>query len=112
MTNIRVCFVSSYPPNRARLSEYAEALVSELAKRKSISKIYVIADMAEGISRNTVDGKIEVQRVWKPDNVPSILGILYQILKLNPDVVHFNLHFQSFGRTRITNFMGLSLVFF
>jgi len=111
LTDIRVCFVSSYPPNRARLSEYAEALVSELAKRNLISKIYVIADVAKGISRNTVSGKIEVRRVWKPDNLPSILGILWQIWKLNPDLVHFNVHFQSFGRTRIANFTGLSLAF-
>jgi glycosyltransferase involved in cell wall biosynthesis len=32
-------------------------------------------------------------------------------LKLKPDVVHFNVHFQSYGRKRLANFAGLSLVF-
>jgi glycosyltransferase involved in cell wall biosynthesis len=33
-------------------------------------------------------------------------------LKLKPNVVHFNVHFQSFGKSRLANFTGLSLIFF
>ncbi|MFQ5758504.1 MAG: glycosyltransferase [Candidatus Bathyarchaeia archaeon] len=108
---MKICFVSSYPPNRARLSEYAENLIEELAKRRSISKIYVLADVASGAQLNDLRGKIEVRRVWNPDGILSILKILLHLVKLNPDIVHFNVHFQSFGKKRIPNFIGLTLPF-
>lgn len=36
---------------------------------------------------------------------------MVQVIKLKPDVVHFSIGFQSFGKSRISNFIGLSLVF-
>ncbi len=110
--HMRVCFVSSYPPTHARLSEYAQRLLQALADRDSIEKIFVLADKVEGATpKQTVEnGKIEVSRVWRVDNPLSILNIFWQILLLKPDIVHFNLHFQSFGKSRISNFFGFTLI--
>ena len=109
---MRICFISSYPPNHARLSEYAENLVKELASRPTIDTIYMLVDTVNGSKEKLREGpKVEVLRVWKADDPFSILGIVLQIFKLNPDVVHFNVHFQSYGRSRLANFVGLSLVF-
>ena len=58
------------------------------------------------------DSKVKVLRVWEADNFLSILGIMHYLLKLKPDVVHFNTAFQSFGKTRVANFTGISLIFF
>lgn len=109
---MRICFISSYPPNRARLSEYAKSLVNELANRPAIDKIYLLVDTING-SANSLreNSKVEVLRVWKADNSFSILSIIPQILRLKPDLVHFNVHFQSYGRKRCVNFIGLSLIF-
>jgi glycosyltransferase involved in cell wall biosynthesis len=107
---LRVCFVSSYPPNRARLSEYAENLVEELAKRPNIETIYVLADKTDSNERLKNNPKIQVIRAWNPDDPFSIAKILFSALKLHPDVLHFNMHFQSFGRNRVVNFSGFSLV--
>jgi cellulose synthase/poly-beta-1,6-N-acetylglucosamine synthase-like glycosyltransferase len=109
---LRVCFVSSYPPNRARLSEYAQSLVNELASRPAIEKIYLLADKS-AYSQATLneDPKVKVLRIWSADNFLSILGIMSYILRLRPNVVHFNVHFQSFGKSRLSNFTGLSLIF-
>jgi len=111
-TGLRVCFISSYPPNRARLSEYAHNLVDELANRPAIDKIYLLVDKSD-ISKQSLNKnpKIKVLRIWKADNFLSILAIIFYILKLKPNVVHFNVHFQSFGRSRLANFTGLSLIF-
>ena len=109
---MRVCFVSSYPPNHARLSEYTKSLVTELAKRRFIDDIHVVADMVDGSKNRAQEGSnIEVLRIWQPDDLFSILGIVPKILKLKPDIVHFNVHFQSFGKNRLPNFFGLSLIF-
>lgn len=109
---LSLCFVSSYPPNHARLSEYGKSLVNEMAKSHIVNDIHVLADMV-GDSRNSAQEgpNIEVLRIWKPDDPFSILGILSKILRLKPDIVHFNVHFQSFGKNRISNFVGLSLIF-
>lgn len=109
---LRICFISSYPPNRARLSEYAKSLLKELANRPAIDKIYVLVDTIDGSKSMLREGsKVEVLRVWKADNPFSILSIILQILKLKPDVVHFNVGLQSYGRSRLANLTGLSLVF-
>lgn len=110
---MRICFISSYPPNHARLSEYAQSLVKEIANRPTIDKMYLLVDKSAGSKEATLNGdpKIEVLRVWKADDPLSILGIMRYVIKLRPQVVHFNVHFQSYGRSRLANFTGMSLIF-
>jgi cellulose synthase/poly-beta-1,6-N-acetylglucosamine synthase-like glycosyltransferase/glycosyltransferase involved in cell wall biosynthesis len=109
---LRVAFVSSYPPNHARLSEYAQSLVNELSNRPAIGKMYLLVDQAANAPENLKeDPKVKILRVWKADDFLSIIGILKHLIKLRPHVVHFNVHFQSYGKTRLANFTGLSLIF-
>jgi glycosyltransferase involved in cell wall biosynthesis len=110
---LRICFLSSYPPNQARLSEYAKNLVNELAKRPSIDQITVLADCALNSKMNNLSNnpKIEIIRLWKHDNPLSIISVIYEILRRKPDLVHFSIGFQSFGKSRLSNFTGLSLIF-
>jgi glycosyltransferase involved in cell wall biosynthesis len=108
---LRVCFVSSYPPNRARLSEYAQNLVAALASRPAIDTLYLLVDKSDRSEEVLPeDPKVKVLRVWKADNLLSVLSVMYYILKLRPDVVHFNVSFQSFGKNKLTNITGLSLI--
>ena len=73
---MRICFISSYPPNRARLSEYAQNLVGEIANRPSVSKVYVFADTVKDLGEEPAGNpKIEVQRVWTADG-PLSLALL------------------------------------
>jgi glycosyltransferase involved in cell wall biosynthesis len=109
---MRICFISSYPPNHARLSEYAQNLVTELAGRPAIDQMSVLTDHVSNSKEKLLDSpKVKVVRVWKQDSPLSILSVMVQVLKLKPDVVHFSIGYQSFGKTRISNFTGLSLVF-
>ena len=109
---LRICFISSYPPNRARLSEYAKNLVTELANSPAIDKLHLLTDQTtRSNGKLPENSKINVTRVWKQDNLLSILGVLVKVLKLKPDVVHFSIGFQVFGKSRVANFTGLSLVF-
>ena len=108
---MRVCFVSSYPPNRARLSEYAQNLVAALASRPAIDTLYLLVDKSARSGDVLPENpKVKVLRVWKADNLLSVLSVMYYILKLRPDVVHFNVSFQSFGKNKLTNVTGLSLI--
>jgi len=108
---VRVCFVSSYPPNHARLSEYANSLVAALAERPSVDALYLLADKSNLPQKVTTQNpKVQVHRVWKPDHFLSVLTIIKHIIQLKPDVVHFNVAFQSFGKSKVTNVTGLSLI--
>jgi len=108
---LRVCFVSSYPPNRARLSEYAQNLVAALANRQAVDTLCLLVDKSS-FSESEVpkNPKVKVYRVWKADSIFSVLNVMWYILKLKPDIVHFNISFQSFGKSKLTNLSGLSLI--
>ena len=110
---LSICFISSYPPNHARLSEYAKNLVPELANRAAIDKLNLLSDQISSAKEELApkNSKIKIKRVWKEDHPLSILGVMIQVLKLKPNVVHFNLGFQSYGKSKIANLTGLSLVF-
>jgi glycosyltransferase involved in cell wall biosynthesis len=108
---LRVCFVSSYPPNRARLSEYAENLVKALCSRDAIDELYLLVDKSSYPTEDTSENpKIKIHRIWQANSLCSILKVMKFIFKLKPDVVHFNVSFQSFGNSKLTNLSGLSLI--
>jgi len=109
---LRIFFISSYPPNRARLSEYAEALLAELSRKSSIAEIQVLADQANGSQHTDCEQKIKIERAWSPDSVLSLIILLVRLWKTRPDIVHMNAHFQSFGRSRFANFLGLAIAAF
>jgi glycosyltransferase involved in cell wall biosynthesis len=107
---LRVCFVSSYPPNRARLSEYAQNLVTALANRQAIDELHLLVDKTNYPNGTSPNPKVKIYRIWKGDSLFSILKVMRYIIKLRPNIVHFNVSFQSFGQSKITNLSGLSLI--
>lgn len=107
---MRVCFVSSYPPNRAHLSEYAQNLVTALANRDAIDELYLLVDKTNYANGTSPNPKVKIYRIWQAESLFSILRVMRYIIKLRPNVVHFNVSFQSFGQSKITNLSGLSLI--
>lgn len=109
---IRIVFITNYPPRRGRLAEYALNLVDELQKCRSIDHIDVItektSDKEESVELNN---KVTLHRTWKSDCPLSLLLIPKKVMDLKPDIVHFNIHMAVFGRSRICNFIGLTLPF-
>ncbi|NLB75012.1 MAG: glycosyltransferase [Crenarchaeota archaeon] len=108
---MKICFISSYPPNRARLNEYAQNLVPALAGCSEVEKLFLLADkpqFPDGLAIQ--NSKVAVFRVWRSDSLFSVLNVLRWIIRLHPDIVHFNVSFQSFGKSKITNYAGLSLI--
>jgi len=101
--------VSSYPPSRARLSEFGYRLVKELDAVDGIDEVLVLAD-ERGPKVERCGEKTTILRTWKPDNPLSIFSLIFKLLKLTPDVVHFNMNFFSMGNSRIANLIGLCLI--
>lgn len=98
---MRICFISSFPPNKGNLSEYGFYLINEISKKEKL-EIFIIADCAE--KRKT--GNFKVLRVWKRDSIFIPFKIFSSIHSINPDIVHFNSHMMSWGKSRIVNFIA------
>jgi len=95
--------VTGYSPSRGRLSEYAKEVVNALVQRSEVKRVYIIAN-ASRCRDQEIGEKLVVKRLWKVDNLLSPLKVFITILRLRPDVVHFNVHLASFGRGRVVNF--------
>lgn len=104
---LKVCFVSSYPPSRARLSEFAKALVDHITLGNHSVTFSVLSDTKAADRYRGV----EVIPVWDPEKPLTLLRIPGAVLKLKPDLVHFNLHFAVFGRGRLPNMLGFLTVY-
>jgi len=101
--------VSSYPPSRARLSEFGYRLMRELDAVDGIDEILVLADES-GPKVERCGEKTTIFRTWRPDDPVSIFLLIFKLLRLRPDVVHFNMNFFSMGNSRVANLVGLCLI--
>jgi glycosyltransferase involved in cell wall biosynthesis len=108
---LSICFIGCYPPTRGRLAEYSFYLIEELHRVPQIGSIEIIADAADDYTTKRINSKITLHRMWRADRPASLLRIPLIVLRLKPHVVHFNVHMAVFGRSRIANFIGLSLPF-
>jgi glycosyltransferase involved in cell wall biosynthesis len=61
------------------------------------------------ITSEQINAKVTAHKIWKSDNPLSLLAVPFKLLKLKPDIVHFNVHMAVFGQSRLSNFIGLSL---
>jgi glycosyltransferase involved in cell wall biosynthesis len=105
----KVCFISSYPPFRGKLAEYAYSLIDELQKKPQINHIDILTETTGKITSERINNKVTTHKIWKSDSPLSLLTIPFKLLKLKPEIVHFNVHMAVFGQSRISNFVGLSL---
>jgi len=78
---LKICFISSFPPSRARLSEYAYPLINELQRLPQIGHIDIIADTTNNRTIKKINDKITIYRTWKGGNILSLLSILHKISK-------------------------------
>lgn len=120
---MRVCIVTSFPPEKGNLAEYGFHLTRSLSKSPRITEIVVLANgknlnkdqradksLKPSIETEGAD-KVTVIRCWENDNMLSLVSILKQIQKRDPDIVLLNSHMMSWGKGRLVNFLGATLPF-
>jgi glycosyltransferase involved in cell wall biosynthesis len=96
--------VSAYPPDKGRLSEYSHALLSAISRRGLL--VRVGSDSASGTAES-----LEVEDIWKPDDIPSIARILKFVVESRARIAVFNISFAVYGKSRLANFIGFANVF-
>jgi len=90
---MRICFFTSYPPDRRGSANYYRNLTEALAEADPLSQIYVLAMKKSWPSFNPRD-QILVDRCWEPDFL-FIFSVIRKVVKIKPDIIHVHFSFYS-----------------
>jgi glycosyltransferase involved in cell wall biosynthesis len=107
---VHLTIVTSFPPSRASLCEYAEHLIRALAQRPEVTRLSVIADqLPSGVQESKLPGleHVTVHRVWRFNDARNAARINRTIQRIKPDGVFYNLQFASFGDRPVPASLGL-----
>lgn len=107
--NMKIAFVSPYPPSQVTLNEYGYHLIRSFTGKKEAEKIYILTNHLENnnaYDRYAMDG-IEIIPCWKFDGLFSFLQIARELRRLKPDLVIMNLQFMTFGEGKVPAALGL-----
>ena len=109
---MKLAIVTSYPPSKVTLNEYAYHLVKSFRLKEEVSELILLTD--ETLVQKEIhfkqDGcKITIVECWKFNSYSNIINVTRAINKTKPDGVLFNLQFMKFGDKKIAAALGLTL---
>lgn len=110
---MRIAIVTTHPPSKGSLNEYAFHFVRFLkTKSESVKEIILLLDeLPEGNSYSIAQEQNEVPvrcvPCWKFGAMDNILRIRNAVSAVNPDIVLFNIQFASFADKKIPATLGL-----
>ena len=111
---MHVAIVTTYPPGKGTLNEYAYHFVRALRTKEEITHItllvdnlpdaaeYPLPEMSAGLAQ------LDIVPSWQFDSATNAWRILSTVRTIDPDVVLFNLQFASFGGTKAAASLGLT----
>jgi len=110
---MRIALVSTYPPGKGSLNEYAFHFVNHLRQKPEVSEIIILADeLPDGATYPTQEDTSDVAQLtihpcWRFGAWNNVLRIRQAVRHVKPDVVLFNLQFATFADRRIPGALGL-----
>jgi glycosyltransferase involved in cell wall biosynthesis len=107
---MHIALVTTYPPSKGTLNEYAYHLVQQLSPKEEVTRITIIGDLVPETEEQSspLPEKVEILRVWQHGSKRNLLHILRTIRSVKPDIVWYNLQFTLFGGDPLS--AGLSLM--
>jgi glycosyltransferase involved in cell wall biosynthesis len=105
---MHLVIVSPYPPTITGVGQYGYHVTRALAESGQFSRITVLAVDSDSTGHPNHFGLTEILYCSKPGIFNAHKGILSQIKKLKPDVVWFNMRISMFGRSILSNLLGMS----
>ncbi len=110
---MRIALVSTYPPSKGSLNEYAYHFVSYLRLKPEVSEITILADeLPTGLSYPADDTEsrlatVHIRPCWRFGDWKNARRIQQAVEQLQPDVVLFNMQFATFADRRMPGALGL-----
>lgn len=110
---MRIALVSTYPPSRGSLNEYAFHFVNHLRQKPEISEVIILADeLPEGVCYPADDdtpgmAPLRIRPSWRFGAWDNAWRIRSAVKMYKPDSVLHNLQFATFADQRIPGALGL-----
>ena len=110
---MHVAIITTYPPGKGSLNEYAFHFVRALRAKQEVSRISLLVDSlpqdASYPEPEPAPGLAPVQIVpcWRFDDLRNAPRIVAAVRRIRPDVVLFNLQFATFGGSKLPASTGL-----
>ena len=109
---MRLALVTSYPPSRGSLNEYAFHFVNHLRQKPEIEEVIIIADqLPAGTPEDSFSAqgaRLSIDRAWQFGKADNALRIRRAVQRHQPDAVLFNIQFASFADSRLAGALGLT----
>ncbi|CAM1368205.1 glycosyltransferase [Tenacibaculum xiamenense] len=108
---MKLGIVSSYPPSKITLNEYAYHLVKSFVTLDQIEEVILFCDVTpeEKVLDFPYSNKVTIVECWKFNSYNILFSVSKAIKKYKPDNVLFNLQFMKFGDKKIPAALGLLL---
>lgn len=110
---MRIALVSTYPPGRGSLNEYAFHFVNHLRQKPEVSEVIILADELPDNATYPADDEtpgiapLRIRPCWKFGAWNNAWKIRAAVKTVQPDVVLHNLQFATFADQRIQGALGL-----
>lgn len=107
---MKLGIVTSYPPSKVTLNEYAYHLVKNFRQHENVSEIILYTDVEEEgaeISFTESGCQVTVKQCWKFNSYRNVFSIAKAIKRTKPDAVLYNLQFMKFGDKKVPAALGL-----
>lgn len=110
MSSLKLCFVTTFPPDRGNLAEYGSYLARALAAHPDVAHVDVLGNVLAGQPAETrLSDKLTLRRCWTMNDALSIRALVDRAKALGPDVVHLNCGIRTWGVGRRANLTGALL---
>ena len=106
---MHLAIVSPFPPSITGIGQYGYHLTRALASSGLFSRLTVLAGSAQprrGHHPNHL-GITEIEYCWQPGSLRARSAILSRMKQLHPDLIWFNLGASIFGKSPLSNLLGL-----
>lgn len=110
---LRIAVVSTFPPGKGSLNEYAYHFVRYLRRKPEVAEVIVLADDLPAGQRyeqspgDNTEAPLRVSPCWRFDDWRNAPRVLAAVRRAKPDAVLFNIQFASFGGAKIPATLGL-----
>ena len=111
---MHIAIVTTYPPGKGTLNEYAYHFVRALRTKEEITRVTLLVDdLPDGAAYPQPEAtaglaSLDIVPSWRFDSATNAWRILHAVRAVDPDIVLYNLQFASFGGTKAAASLGLT----
>ncbi len=109
---MKLAIVTSYPPSKITLNEYAYYLIKHFRTHQELEELILLTDKTEGdkdINFEGVGVRVTIKECWRFNSYRNIISVSKAIAQTQPDAVLFNFQFMKFGDKKLLAALGLLL---